>query len=336
MKKISQVLDAMDIANDALADYRVGIVNNLSLIGGVLLSAISVMHLVAQRWPMLLLNLAVTAMLLSNVRSLSKGRTPPLPFGVMAPLLILAVVVSTLLQGLPGVLWAYPMMFLVFFALSRRLAMVLSVVLIASVSIAASRTLSAGLSFRVFISLSFVLLMINVVLGVLGDMQRALMTQAITDPLTGCYNRRHLQSHLDQAVPAPAGAAAGPVLLAIDIDHFKTINDRHGHDVGDDVLRRFAKQLQARQRLGDLLFRTGGEEFALLLPRSTESGAWHVADSLREEIASSDLLPNETVTISVGVSALSEGRGVTEWLKSADTALYRAKHDGRNRVVLAA
>lgn len=336
MKKISQVFDAMDIANDALVEYREGIVTHLSLLGGSLLGAIGVLHLVTARWSLMALNVAVAALLLGNAWNLSKGRGPLVRFGAMAPLLILAVVVSTLLQGLPGVLWAFPMLFLSFFALSRRLAMVLSVVLIVSVTAASLHSLSVGVAFRIFVSLSFVLLMINVVLGVLGDLQRALVMQAITDPLTGCYNRRHLQTHLDQIVPSPAGTDEGAVLLAIDIDHFKSINDRHGHDVGDEVLCNLVQAIKARQRLGDLLFRTGGEEFALLLPRSTTGVARIVAESLREHVAGSELLHGEPVTISVGISAVWGDADVKGWLKSADTALYRAKREGRNRVVLAA
>ncbi len=335
MKRFTQLLHAMDIANDALAGYRAGIVHNLSLIGSVLLGAVGLMHLATGRWTLVLLNFAVAALLLSNVWTTQRGRRELLPFGVLAPLLIAAIVTSTLLQGFNGVLWAYPMLFICFFALPRRLAIVLSVILITSVCAASLQVLGGGVSARIFISLSFVLLMINVVLGVLGDLQRALVTQAITDPLTGCYNRRHLQAHLDRMAPAVDGVIAGPRLLAIDIDHFKSINDRHGHDVGDDVLVRLVQLLTTRQRLGDLLFRTGGEEFVLLLPRTTDAAAMSLAETLREFVASSELLAGETVTISVGVSTGS-GRDVKSWLKSADRALYQAKHAGRNRVVLAA
>ncbi len=325
----------MDIANDALSGYRAGIVHNLSLVGGVLLGAVGLIHLAAGRWILVLLNFAVALALLSNVWTAQRGRRALLPFGVLAPLLIAAIVASTLLQGFNGVLWAYPMMFICFFALPRRLALVLSVALIVSVCVATYVILGVGVSARISASLAFVLLMINVVLGVLGDLQRALLTQAITDHLTGCYNRRHLQALLDRMSPASDVTSAGPVLLAIDIDHFKSINDRHGHDVGDEVLVRLVQVLATRQRLGDLLFRTGGEEFVLLLPRTTEAAAMQVAEALRELVAGSGILPGESVTISVGISA-GVSRDVKAWLKSADKALYQAKHDGRNRVVLAA
>lgn len=297
MKKLVQLLAAMDIANDVLAAYRTVIVHNLSLLGGIMLGSVAFLHVLSgHRWSLVLLNVGVSAMLLSNVLATRRGHRNYLPFSIVA------------------------------------------VLLIAGVCAAGFAMLGAGASTRLFISLSFVLLMINVVLGVLGDLQRVLVWKAITDPLTGCNNRRHLQAYLDRMVPSTDAARSGPVLLAIHIDHFKSINDRHGHDVGDAVLCRLVQVLTERQRLGDLLFRTGGEEFASLLPRSTAKDAVIVAESLREHVALSELLPGESVTISVGISesALSPRRDVKDWLKAADMALYRAKREGRNRVVLAA
>ncbi len=124
-------------------------------------------------------------------------------------------------------------------------------------------------------------------------------------------------------------------LLAIDIDHFKQVNDRHGHDVGDDVLRKLVAAVSSRKRRSDMLFRTGGEEFVLLLPRVTREDALVIAEALRLRLAQADLLPNELVTVSIGVSALHAGQSPQAWCKSADNALYEAKRAGRNRVVMA-
>ena len=173
--------------------------------------------------------------------------------------------------------------------------------------------------------------MINVVLNVVGDLQRALVAQTITDPLTGAYNRRHLDSQLDWHVHAAVGDGED-ALLVIDIDHFKRINDTHGHDVGDEVLRKVVTAVSTRKRRSDLLFRMGGEEFVLLLPGATLDQACQMAEELRLRLAQSDLLPGEPVTVSIGVSALRKGQSADSWIKSADGALYRAKRSGRNRV----
>jgi diguanylate cyclase (GGDEF)-like protein len=341
VKKLLAVWRSMNIDDDALADYRAGIVKNLSLLGGGVLGALALLHLAAGREVLMALNLSVAALLLGSAWALNGGRRAWVPFPVLMSLLIVAIGVSIHWQGMPGVLWAYPTLFLCYFVLPRRLALVLSLVLLVVVGSVSLTPLGTGLTLRVVLSMAFVLLMINVVLGVLGDLQRALVTQAITDPLTGSYNRRHLQTHLDRLsdrrLPAAGQPAVpGPALLAIDVDHFKRINDQHGHAAGDQVLRQLVQVVSSRQRLGDVLFRTGGEEFMLLLPRTRSADAQRLAEDLRARVASSPLLPGEPVTVSIGVSVLVVGQGVPAWLKAADAALYRAKQDGRNRVVVSA
>jgi diguanylate cyclase (GGDEF)-like protein len=125
-------------------------------------------------------------------------------------------------------------------------------------------------------------------------------------------------------------------VLAIDIDHFKRINDEHGHAVGDMVLCRLVTAIGARKRGGDLLARIGGEEFVLLLPRITLAAAQGVAEELRERLAQAELVPGRAVTVSIGISALAPGQSVDAWMHAADAALYEAKRAGRDRIVVAA
>jgi diguanylate cyclase (GGDEF)-like protein len=157
----------------------------------------------------------------------------------------------------------------------------------------------------------------------------------ITDPLTGAYNRRHFDAQLAQLPPPAAGAAAVNVLLAVDLDHFKAVNDSLGHAVGDGVLQGAVAVLNARKRPSDRLFRTGGEEFMLLLPRITVADAARLADELRQLIEAAPLLAGQPVTVSIGVAAQRAGRDAKAWLLAADEALYEAKRSGRNRVVVA-
>jgi diguanylate cyclase (GGDEF)-like protein len=258
------------------------------------------------------------------------------PFWALVCLLIVAVCVSVLLQGVAGVLWAFPALFTCFFLLPRRLAMLLSLLLLAAVTIACGVSLGAALALRGFAAMALVLLMIDVVLNVIGELQRNLVEQAITDPLTGAFNRRHLQSHLQQLVVAADAAQPIDSLLAIDIDHFKQVNDRYGHAMGDTVLCGLVAIIGARKRSSDLLFRTGGEEFMLLLPRTPTDKAMQIAEALRLRLAQAALLPDGAITVSIGVSTLRAGQSPQDWVSSADEALYEAKRTGRNRVVLAA
>ena len=174
-----------------------------------------------------------------------------------------------------------------------------------------------------------------------NDHLRASVTQtiemAVTDGLTGLHNRRYLDSHL-QTLFDRAVARRRPLSLMItDLDRFKSINDRYGHDGGDEVLREFARRLRKNVRGIDLACRFGGEEFVVVMPDTEAAIAEKVAERVRAEIAEMPFaVAGETtaVTVSVGVSSLKRGMDtVADLMKRADLALYEAKTGGRNRVV---
>lgn len=156
------------------------------------------------------------------------------------------------------------------------------------------------------------------------------------DSLTGAYNRHGLSS-LWGGVWRRAEATDTDVALALlDIDHFKDINDRHGHDAGDAVLREVVAVLRERLRASDYVVRWGGEEFLLLLPGATAAQAQRIADSLRGDIAAHDFENLDSVTASFGVASVREAGDFETALKRADDALYCAKSAGRNCIRLAA
>jgi two-component system cell cycle response regulator len=161
---------------------------------------------------------------------------------------------------------------------------------------------------------------------------------AITDPLTGLFNRRYLESNLAKLAQR-ARAAGGPLsLLLADIDHFKSVNDTHGHLVGDHVLREFAGRLRHLMRASDLVCRLGGEEFIIVMPDTSLEDARHVGERLCASIAAEPFQSGGAaalkVTASVGVATLGPpSEGVDALLKRVDLALYCAKREGRNRVV---
>ncbi len=157
---------------------------------------------------------------------------------------------------------------------------------------------------------------------------------SITDPLTGLANRRHLDSVLDRACAQVAKGHGTLSLMMVDIDHFKKLNDTHGHQAGDDVLKLVAKTLERDLRAGDLAARYGGEEFSIVMPGATGPAVEQAAERLRAAITR---LPHPIpVTISVGVAwAPIHGTTRESLTKAADSALYAAKENGRNRVELA-
>jgi len=173
----------------------------------------------------------------------------------------------------------------------------------------------------------------------LRDNMQMSIEMAITDALTGLFNRRYMETHLSTLVEQAATRGKPLAALILDIDYFKSINDTHGHDAGDDVLREFSLRIRKSIRNIDLACRYGGEEFVIVMPETDMAVATMVAERLRRRIATEPFAiqqgaRNLDVTISIGIAALDgPADNAAGLLKRADTALYRAKRDGRNRVV---
>ncbi len=158
---------------------------------------------------------------------------------------------------------------------------------------------------------------------------------ATTDELTGCLNRRSLLETLANETARIARYGRPACIAALDLDHFKLINDRHGHAAGDRVLREFAALVRARLRTSDFFGRLGGEEFLVLLPETDLASGALAMDRLRRAIAEHpwhDAYPDLRVTVSIGVAQWSRGESTDEWLGRSDFALYAAKRHGRDRI----
>ena len=332
MDILARLSRALRVGDDALADQRDRIALIMSALSAVLLLPFTINHLLAGRLLLGAVILVAQAMMALNAWALRQGRAAPVPFWLMTLGFMVAVCESIHRLGLGGTYWAFPALLVCYFMLPRRMALVLSVLMLLVSTGLVWQGLGLPVAVRFGATLALTLIMVNVVLNVLGDLQRALVQQTLTDPLTGAYNRRHLAQQLDQLARPGADTYRMNALLAIDIDHFKTINDRHGHAAGDAVLVACVAALSARKRQSDMLFRTGGEEFVLLLPRTSALDAEQVAESLRARIAEAPLLPGHPITVSIGVGVQQPQHSADDWLGAADHALYQAKHNGRNRV----
>ncbi len=170
----------------------------------------------------------------------------------------------------------------------------------------------------------------------LRDNVQMSIEMAITDALTGLHNRRYMETHISGLIEHAISRDRPLTVLVLDIDYFKAINDTHGHDVGDEVLREFALRMRKSIRGIDLACRYGGEEFIIIMPETSLAVATTVAERLRRVIAGEPFVMGARridVTISVGIAALGGSDDAASVIKRADQALYRAKRDGRNRVV---
>ncbi|CUB00448.1 diguanylate cyclase (GGDEF) domain [Thiomonas bhubaneswarensis] len=170
------------------------------------------------------------------------------------------------------------------------------------------------------------------------SLERQLRALAFTDPLTGLQNRRGFFTLVERAMAQSALDSVGPCVVLIDIDHFKRINDRYGHPVGDEVLVQFGQVVLALLRDGDVFARLGGEEFCILLPHTRAAQALEVAERVREFVAAHPFQTMAGVvrlSLSLGVAGCDAPvQSIDAVLSMADQAMYRAKQGGRNRTEL--
>jgi diguanylate cyclase (GGDEF)-like protein len=327
-------LDALP-PEPVLAEYQGRIFYSLAAVAALVLLPFAINNFLQGRfWLGVATSLAVTSFFLNAYATYRERPVPVPPVLIFLPAVI-ALLMSVQRQGLVGVLWTYPSMVLFHFVLGRRLANAFNVVLLLTVTPLAYRFAGTLLTVRIFATLALTIVFTNIFSAIVGGLQRRLHELAIRDPLTGALNRRQLAPSLDLAIERWRRSGVPAALVTLDLDHFKRINDERGHAEGDRVLVRVVLTLRSRLRKVDLLFRSGGEEFLLLLTDTDANGAVTLAEGLRAAIAAAPLLDDRAVTASLGVASLDPADDAESWLRRGDRALYAAKAAGRNRVEIA-
>ncbi|WP_351011673.1 diguanylate cyclase [Shewanella sp. S1-58-MNA-CIBAN-0166] len=168
----------------------------------------------------------------------------------------------------------------------------------------------------------------------LNQQNEKLEQLASKDPLTLLYNRRAFSALVDKEISRAKRHHFPVTLVILDIDHFKKINDEFGHNVGDDILCRFADELSINMRKENLICRWGGEEFVILIPEATSAMVFKHIEALRQKISQMDFAPIDKLTFSAGMATLRIEEPFKEWFQRADSALYNAKGSGRNKIVV--
>ena len=246
----------------------------------------------------------------------------------------MSCVASGLVYGGTAAYWAFLVLSVSFVATRPRPALICSAVLIIAISVQSSLFENRPEQF-IFFSTASLVALFAWIFNVRYDAQRReLEALALRDPLTSAGNRRAMRHALTRSVLWSSRKRTPAVLAVLDLDHFKTINDRFGHEVGDSVLVGFADMIRGRLRKDDGFFRLGGEEFVVLLPATTLGEALPVIDVLHRRVADRMTVRGVSITVSVGVAELRLGEDWAAWLRRADEALYRAKEAGRNAVIV--
>jgi len=332
---IQWIRDVSTAQSDSLAPYRDRIMHSMGGVTVLLLTPFTINNFLQQRYLVALILLVIQALTFANVYAVRRGRLVPVPFALLLVPFLVGITAAVMIQGVPGVLWSYPVVVYSYFVLSRRVAIACSLAMLCYLSWLTVYYIDSALALRVFGTLLLTIIMINIVLNVISDLHQTLANQALTDPLTGCFNRRFMEQNLEMLVAQAERHPIMATVLMIDVDLFKPINDAYGHDRGDLVLQGIVQVVVTRMRRGDRLFRWGGEEFLLLLEQTDADGAAVVAEDIRRGVEAAEILPGRSVTISIGVGQYQAGQTVEAWTKTADAALYQAKADGRNCVVRA-
>lgn len=253
----------------------------------------------------------------------------------LAILCVAGALVTVYVRGPQQIFWTYPALMAAFYLLKPREAMALTLSMTAVLIpqlIQELNTFAAStiiITVLVTTSFAFAFSVVN------NRQQEKLVNLATKDPLTGAGNRRALLAKLTEVIASFDRNRSPWSLVLLDIDHFKEVNDRYGHAIGDQILQRIAQIVELRIRLNDTLYRIGGEEFVVIVDGQGIELACRLAEQLRTLIEANELLPEQTVTISLGVAELRYGEDYQTWVHRADEALYRAKRAGRNTYRLA-
>ena len=315
-------------------DFRQKATLGVALAAFVLLTPFALNHIVQGHAYLGSGSLAVVTLLAGNAWRIWRGRySPALTLFAIVPAIIFYLLLTIYKQGIIGVLWCYPAVISFYFMLPERKARIANGVMLALTLVPTWSVIDGPLAARVTATLLAVSVFAAVFVRVITEQQQKLRVQAVTDPLTGLFNRILLADSLAQAIEQSHRSELPMTLLSLDIDHFKAINDSLGHDVGDAVLRGVGELLRRRTRRADKAFRLGGEEFLVLLHGADDQSARRVAEELLAAVAAHPLLPERAVTVSIGAATLVAGEDARSWLKRVDEQLYRAKAAGRNRVV---
>ncbi|MEA1889840.1 MAG: GGDEF domain-containing protein [Pseudomonadota bacterium] len=319
---------------DTLTNFRIKTTMSVAIFALILLTPFAINHFYQGRYIPGSGALLTEAIFAATAWNCSQHRyNPHLVFWGVVPAITLFIVLSLLEQGAMISYWSYPALLVIYFMLPAPHAWVANALFLGVVYTVAWNILDYSFMIRFVITSLGVSALAAIFIKIITEQQKMLEDQAFTDPLTGLYNRMLLEDTLVKAIEKNHQFDSPMTLIALDLDHFKLVNDELGHAGGDRVLRGVGKFLKKHVRNTDKIFRIGGEEFLILLFNTNAEDGLKLAEKLCRSFSSQSLIEDRPITVSVGVATLQTGEDWEKWMKRCDEKLYQAKQDGRNLVV---
>lgn len=315
-------------------NYRLASILVLGLLTAATILPIGFVRLATGHPLMAFVDLSAAAVILGSAGYAWRGGSTVVAGVLLVVCCSAAVLAASAWTGTGGLLWTYLVLVGNFMLADRRIALAANALLVA-VTPFINVALADGFTLSAFLATS--LLLTSHTFGVIrwAERQRDRLNELATlDALTGVANRRTMEVELREAVRVHHRLQLPAVLAVLDIDHFKRINDSHGHEAGDRVLVAFAELVQGTIRKRDRLFRFGGEEFVLLLPATDAQGAATALRKICTLVREQPLVAGLEVRVSIGAAPLRDDDDWPTWLSRADAQLYAAKRAGRDRVCL--
>lgn len=305
---------------------------HILLLLAVILAPLVVYHAGTGQYLPAVAGIALSLVFVANLWLLAVGRRAFLSPAMVLLTTIPLVVLSVIYGQEYSLFWIYPLLVAVPSVLRTNAGLGLGVLCLLVVVPLVFWRFETGMAIIIALSMIHTLLVSWWLMRAVNHQSRRFLDLVIHDPLTGAKNRRHFQNEVRSAFDLWTRHKRISTLVLLDADHFKSVNDDLGHAAGDAALKALVKVVQDRVRGVDTVFRQGGEEFAVLLPETTVSRAMILANDLRERIEDAEIVPDRTMTVSIGVCDVSVADSAEDWVQQADEALYRAKSGGRNRV----
>lgn len=307
------------------------VILTLSIVGPIALFPFTIHRLATQDWAIAAFDTAMLTAMLALFTYVYKTRKTETPSLILALVFMAGEVTSVAIKGAPQIVWSFPCTVAIFYLTTVPRAIAINAVA-AVLLYALLQGSTEGVTLSAFLLALFATNVFTAVFAIRNSIQKTqLETLTLKDPLTGINNRRAFENHLDDLDLTTRDQEQSHSLILMDIDHFKKINDKHGHLAGDDTLVHMATLIQTQLHSDEKLYRIGGEEFVIAPIKMDLNSTFQFADRIRKIIEHSNMNEKMGVTVSIGVATCKRAEPAREWVKRADQALYQAKNNGRNQ-----